>query len=78
MLSFHLLSLSPLFPSLSLSLSLFLSLSLSFTHTHTHAHTLERSSPLAADLVMRMLEQEPQLRITAVQALEHPWVKQEV
>ena len=39
------------------------------------AAPLGRCSPLAMDLLVRMLEVDPKLRITAAQALEHPWIK---
>ncbi|KAF3785281.1 Calcium-dependent protein kinase 8 [Nymphaea thermarum] len=34
-----------------------------------------RVSEKAKDLVRRMLEPDPKLRLTALQVLEHPWVK---
>jgi serine/threonine protein kinase len=35
---------------------------------------LAHCSPLAADLVARLLEKEPTRRMTATQALGHPWI----
>ena len=36
---------------------------------------MQRSSTLAGDLVARLLDRNPDTRIAAAAALEHPWVK---
>ena len=36
---------------------------------------VQRSSTLAGDLVARLLDRNPDTRIAAAAALEHPWVK---
>ena len=36
---------------------------------------IQRCSPLAADLIIRLLDKNPDTRIVATSAIKHPWIQ---